>query len=268
VSGTTIDPGQDLPVLHSTVYGDRRDPVLIILHGLFGSGDNWHAIARGLETGFRVLCADLRNHGRSFHHPVFSLAAMAEDVLRLLDSQGVGEASLVGHSLGGKVAMQTAITAPERITRLVVADIAPRRYSDGLSHVLDALFALDIDACGSRGEASDRLAETVAPRALRDFLLKNLVRNPDGDGWSWRLGLQEIRDSFENVFAAVDDGIYHRPTLFIRGDESDYIRDHDIPLISDRFPLARIVTVPGAGHWVHGDAPDEVLGHLRAFLEP
>jgi pimeloyl-ACP methyl ester carboxylesterase len=243
VSGTTIDPGQDLPVLHSTVYGDRRDPVLIILHGLFGSGDNWHAIARGLETGFRVLCADLRNHGRSFHHPVFSLAAMAEDVLRLLDSQGV-------------------------ITRLVVADIAPRRYSDGLSHVLDALFALDIDACGSRGEASDRLAETVAPRALRDFLLKNLVRNPDGDGWSWRLGLQEIRDSFENVFAAVDDGIYHRPTLFIRGDESDYIRDHDIPLISDRFPLARIVTVPGAGHWVHGDAPDEVLGHLRAFLEP
>lgn len=250
--------------LHSQVIGSGPD--LIVLHGLFGSHQNWRPVARRLSGKFRVHTVDLRNHGASPHHPEVNYPLMAADLLASMDHERMTVAHLVGHSLGGKVAMQFALLHPERVGKLVIVDIAPRAYESVHDEVFGALRGLDLARLRTRTEADETLASQIPHHATRRFLLTNLVHDPDG-GLAWRVNLDALSAQREQLTAAVNGMVpFENPTLFIRGGRSDYIQDSDRTDILNLFPAASVETVSAAGHWVHVDAPDAFVECLTHFL--
>jgi pimeloyl-ACP methyl ester carboxylesterase len=253
--------------LNTRTYGAPSLPALVMLHGLFGSAANWGSIARRLETRFRVLVPDLRNHGQSPHDPECGYQAMAEDLLGLLDRHGIGAAALVGHSMGGKVAMHLALNQPQRVARLAVVDIAPVRYGHDFEAVLAAFRAVDLAALRSRADADWQMATSIDSPGVRAFLLQNLTKGPGG--WTWRANLaalgaaqREITGFPEQDVNAVFDG----PTSFIYGERSDYVKGSYEAQIRRLFPRAHLCRVVGAGHWVYADRPQEFMHCLDAFL--
>lgn len=250
--------------LHARVQG--HGPALVLLHGLFGSNENLGAIGRVLADSFTVYGLDLRNHGRSPRGATMDYPTLAADVRDTMDAHGVSSAHVLGHSLGGKTAMELALSRPARVERLVVVDIAPVAYPPRHDAELEAMRALDPGTVASRREADDRLADAVPVAAIRQFLLKNLVR--DGPGFAWRIPLDTIVEQYPEIAAAPPSpGLFEGPTLFVRGAESDYLPDSAERIIRQRFPAARIETVPGAGHWVHVEAPERFVELVRGFLE-
>jgi len=244
----------------------RGEPV-VILHGLLGSLDNWRTVSGQLAGHFLVLAADLRNHGRSPHSPEMDYALMAEDLRELLDREGLARVRLLGHSMGGKVAMEFALRHPHRVQRLVVADIAPRAYPPRHQAIFDALLAVDLATCSTRHEVETALAPRLPDRALRQFLLKSITRRPDG-ALAWKFNLRAIRDHYHDLYAALPEGrVCPAPALFIGGGASDYLTEADATPIRRLFPDARFHTTPGAGHWLHIEAPaaflEVVLGDLK-----
>ena len=239
---------------------------LIILHGLFGFSDNWQTIAKGLSGQHLVVTPDLRNHGRSPHLPGHSYPEMAEDLKAFMEAHWMFSAALVGHSMGGKVAMQLALSHPDMVERLVVVDIAPDRAEDNHSSIFSALLGMDLSKMSTRQEAETYLAERIPDTGTRQFLLKNITRESDGK-FTWKMNLPVLWEHFNDILAPVQaTEPFDKPTLFIRGSRSGYIRDGDFPLIKTLFPQAEIATVEGAGHWVHADKPAELLALLRDFL--
>ena len=259
-------------MLHYLDQGDPAAPPLVILHGLFGTLDNWQTLARrwAEEAGLRVISADLRNHGRSFHAAAHSYALLADDVLALLDHLALPPARLtvLGHSMGGKAAMQLALAYPQRLAQLVVVDIAPRR-SD-LAHqdaIVAGLQALDPTTIQGRPQADAALARHISQPGVRQFLLKNLYRRAD-NSFAWRFNLPVLAAELAEIGAEISaPQPFLKPTLFIRGGLSDYITPddklHGIPAL---FPNSQVVTVPDAGHWVHAEQPDEVFGLVKNFV--
>ncbi len=252
--------------LHYQGYGERGAP-LIILHGLFGSLENWLTVSRRLSADFRVFALDLRNHGRSPHSPEMTLSLMADDVEEFMLANHLETAHLLGHSLGGKVAMQLALNAPGRVSRLVVVDIAPRAYPPQHGDLLHALLALDICKYENRGQAEHALAASIPDQAVRRFLIKNIVHEP-GNPMAWRMDLQSIARNYGHLIGGLPrDRQFLGPALFLRGAESNYIVPQDESVIREVFPDANIRTIPGAGHWVHVEATQvfcrEVLHFLR-----
>jgi len=240
-------------------------PPLVLLHGLFGSNENLGNVTRELAGEYTVLGMDLRNHGRSPHGERMDYATMANDVLETLDSHGIDSATLLGHSFGGKTAMEVALAAPDRVERLIVVDIAPADYDHRHDEELEALHSLELAGINSRRDADEALAAFIDNPAIRQFLLKNLVR--DDGGFRWRIPLGTIHDEYDHIAAAPPSaGPYEGPTLFIRGGNSDYVTDRHEPAIHERFSNARIETVPGANHWVHVDAAEAFLELVRPFL--
>ncbi len=256
--------------LYYREYGDPGATPLVFLHGLFGSAANWGGVARRFEASHRVILPDLRNHGRSPHAAAMSYPAMAADLAGLLGRLGVGPAVLVGHSMGGKVAMWLALEAGERVAGLVAVDIAPVRYVDHVSHfeaILAALASVDTDALGDRQEADALLARSLPGPLLRGFLLQNLVHG--AGGWRWRIDLGAIRDSIGRLldFPPVAPGRqYLGPVQFVYGAESDYVSPESERAIHELFPFARLRGVAGAGHWVYAQRPDELAQALQSFL--
>ena len=248
--------------LHTRTAGQGAPVVL--LHGLFGSHENLGVLARELATDHSVYGMDLRNHGRSPHADAMTLSAMATDVIKTMDAHELDSATLLGHSLGGKVAMEIALTMPARVDRLIVLDIAPVAYARGHDTELDAMLGLDLAGLASRADADRALAAELPNPAVRQFLLKNLVR--DGDGFAWRIPLQTIAEQYAHVAAAPSNGRYTGPTLFLRGDRSDYIQQDDYSSIQERFPNASIETIDDAGHWLHIEARDATSAKIGAFL--
>ncbi len=242
-------------------------PPLVLLHGLLGSLVNWQRIARKLAERHRVIVPDLRNHGRSPHHPDVSYPAMGGDVLELLDDLGLGQAVLIGHSMGGKVAMWLALSAPARVSRLVVADIAPVTYANGLRHILALLLELPLDEIDRR-EAADRwLARELPDRAVRDYLLQNLVRSEVG--WRWRADIRALHDGMDQIggFPPLpEDARYDGPTLLIHGTRSDYVRPEYLDLMYRRFPKLEVVGLD-AGHWVYAEQPTAFVQAVERFLD-
>lgn len=253
-----------VPLFHRD-SGSGGTPVLL-LHGLFGAGDNLGALARQLAATRRALQVDLRGHGRSPHAPRIDLAAMAADVLALLDRLGSGRCDIVGHSLGGKVAMQVAMNAAARVRRLVVADIAPVGYGRGHDQVFAALAAVDLAALQSRRDAEAMLAAHLDEPALRQFLLKSLYR--DDSGFHWRFDLAALRANYDALRAAPTGAPFAGPTLFIRGGASDYVAAAHQPELRRLFPAHRLETIPGAGHWLHGEQPELFNRLVEEFLAP
>lgn len=249
-------------------YGDAdaAGMPLVLLHGLFGSAANWHGVARHLAQSRRVLVPDLRNHGRSPRSTEMSYPAMAGDVAELMDAERIDRALLVGHSMGGKVAMWLALTQPQRVHALVVADMAPVAYPYRFDDVLGALADLDLHALADRRAANARLALRLPVPGVRDYLLQNLIR--EAGGWRWRINLPALAAAMDRIggFPHAAGLQYPGPALFVYGTESSYVTGAHLPAIRIHFPLARLRALPGAGHWVYSDRPDAFVRAVQGFL--
>jgi esterase len=251
--------------LHYKQYSAEGTP-LVILHGLYGNGGNWAAHARQLADQFAVYTFDARNHGQSPRSASMSLEEMAADVAETMQSLQLASAHLLGHSLGGKTAMLLALQQPETVKSLVVVDIAPVIYQKQDDEVLSALCALDLETLQPRSEADAKLAERIASKAVRDFLLTNLQRDNAGK-FSWRINLPVIAENFAQLTSwPATDRVYAGKTLFIKGSASDYILPAYEQQTVKQFPRATLKIVAGAGHWVHSEKPEAVQKLIRSFL--
>jgi esterase len=238
---------------------------LVVIHGLFGSADNWRSHVKAWQATRRVIAVDLRNHGRSPHASGMGYDAMAKDVIALLDRLDAPRAHLLGHSMGGKVVISLARLAPERAASLIVADIAPRAYGHDHDSVFAALRRVEAGRPANRREADDLLGEHVPERAVRLFLATNLERGEAG-GLQLRLGLDEIQDDYETIMGPpVGEGAFEGSTLVLRGAQSRYVTDEMLPELREVLPRAEVVTLE-AGHWLHAEQPEAFRDAVEDFL--
>jgi pimeloyl-ACP methyl ester carboxylesterase len=252
--------------LHYISHGSESSPALIILHGLLGSSDNWHSFAQRFGGHFHTFALDARNHGRSPHSDQFNYHMMAEDVVEFMMQQNIPSASLLGHSMGGKTAALAALLHPELVDKLIVVDIAPRSYIAHHDKVFNALTSLDVSVYTHRKDIDEELALKIPEIPVRQFLMKNLARNESG-GFHWKMNLDVIEKNYAGINEELpQDKQFNKPALFIRGGTSDYIQMDDVPVIGRLFPMAELVTIKDAGHWVHVDAPEDFTNTVLDFL--
>lgn len=254
---------------------------MIILHGLYGSSDNWVSIGKSLSRYFEVFIVDQRNHGRSPHSDHHNYELMRSDLFEFMGSQSIKKAILMGHSMGGKTVMAFASAYPEMVNGLVIIDIAPKSYLNiaGLSKqnvdhlsIIEALQKLNLPVITSRADADNQLSKYVKSERVRHFLLKNLYRT-SGGGFAWKLNLEIIGKDLENIMGGTSgndlvtaDQITGFPVLFIRGAESNYILDSDLGLIRQIFPFAEVETIADAGHWIHAEQGEILVDKIIGFI--
>ncbi|MBX2968865.1 MAG: alpha/beta fold hydrolase [Cyclobacteriaceae bacterium] len=244
-------------------YGQGQP--MIILHGLMGSSDNWLPQAKMLGEYYHVWVVDQRNHGQSPHSTEFNYNVLSNDILDFIQEHRIDRPVIIGHSMGGKAAMSFALAHPEKLDKLVVVDIAPKAYDVRHDHIVEGLKAVPIDKVQSRQEANDALAPHISSEAVRQFLLKNLMRKPEG-GFGWRINLPVIDQSLEMISGGlVNNGVFEKKTLFIRGSKSDYILDDDREAMKKIFPNSTLVTME-TGHWVQAEKPEEFVQVVLSFL--
>ena len=250
--------------LHFQVRG--KGFPLIIVHGFLGSLDNWRNASQRLSDHYATYRIDLRNHGLSPHSDAMNYELMAQDLREFVDLHRLPSSFLLGHSMGGKVAMQFAADWPDRVAKLAVVDIAPRAYEPYQRPILNALLALDLTIFKSFAEVENALSGAIPDIGVRQFLLKNLTRDNDG-GLRWKIPLQAIARNYDDLVVAIQPRqSFDKPTCFIRGGRSNYITEKDIPVIQAIFTHAKIETIPEAGHWVHMDAPEAFLRCVMKFF--
>ena len=243
-----------------------QGPPLVVLHGVFGSGDNWGTFVKPWQERCTLHLLDLRNHGRSPWAPALDYPHLAADVARYITDNALGPVALMGHSMGGKTALHVAAYHPQTVARLAVIDIAPRAYTPHHQAYLAGLRALDPPTLQNRAQAEERMARHVANVGIRQFLLKSLARTEDG-GFTLRLNVDALEANIEQVGKALPaDARIGQPLLFVRGALSDYISAQDEADISARFPQAQVATVAEAGHWVHVDNPAGLAAVLAPFF--
>lgn len=242
-------------------------PPAIILHGLFGSSRNWQTLAGKLGRTHRVISVDLRNHGKSEQADTMSYAEMAGDILEFIKTQKLENVSLIGHSMGGKTAMTSALMQPGSIARLVVLDIAPVAYKHRYGKLFHALANLSLSRIRSRKEAEQKLDALINDITLSRFLLQNLTRSRSG--YRWRINLETIKNNIERISnfpVPAPHSVYHRPALFLGGAESHLLQPSHLPTIRAYFPAATIEVINGAGHMLHIDQPEIVLDRIAKFI--
>lgn len=244
--------------------GDQGEP-LIILHGLFGSSDNWQSLGKQWAEDFQVYLIDQRNHGRSEHTLVHGYESMAEDLDSFMDENEIEAAHILGHSMGGKTAMRFAQMFEERVLSLIVADMGIKEYSPQHDHILEALNDIDPSNLKSRSEAEESLRKDLKIEGVVQFLLKNLYRRKEG-GYNWRFNLPVLEASMSDILEELPPVSVDKPTLFIRGSESNYVNDEDWSEIKNLFPQAHLETLEKAGHWLHADQPDKFYKLVGNFL--
>jgi len=252
-------------MLASNVKGDGR--VLILLHGLFGSSDNLGRIAKELSDDYQVHSLDLRNHGESFHSNLMSYDLMAQDVIRYLDENKLKCVNIMGHSMGGKVAMRIALDYPERIQSLIVADIAPVTYTKHHEEIFKGLFAVDFERDRTRTGIDKVLAQYIEAVGIRQFLLKNLKPNGKG-GLRWKMNLSAIYENYPRILEGLsnDDPFFGR-VLFIAGGLSNYIKPVYKKQTLSLFPNTVMKVIPEATHWLHAEKPRAFIGICQRFLK-
>jgi esterase len=255
---------QALPLHHETFGTTGRS--LVVLHGLFGSLSNWKPLSKQWSEFFHVFALDQRNHGRSPHSSTFNYAAMAADLKTFMQAHGLASTYLLGHSLGGKTAMQFTLTYPDMVDKLIVVDMSPRASRPRHEKILAALQELNLATARNRRELDAQLEQHIADREVRQFLLMNIAADENGQ-LHWRMNLDALAESYDEVNKAIaSQGVFQKPALFVRGQKSDYIADEDIDTIKTLFPLSRVVTIAGAGHWLHAEAPEEFFKLVLEFL--
>lgn len=253
-----------LPLPHET-----HGPIpLVMLHGLFGSGTNFRSVAKRLASDRNVHCLDLRNHGAAPWDNEHTYPAMAADVIAWLDRMGLKQVDLLGHSMGGKVAMTLALEAPQRVRRLIVVDIAPVTYAHSLAGYAQAMLDADLETAKTRRDVDQQLAQTIPEPGIRSFLLQNL--KPAETGFAWRLHLAALLRHMDAIGAFPDGNgqTYAGDSLFLHGDRSDYVRREYETAILSRFPQARLQEVADCGHWIHAEQPEVFIQAVAAFIAP
>ncbi|HVA97890.1 MAG TPA: alpha/beta fold hydrolase [Bacteroidia bacterium] len=249
-------------------YGTGQ--AIIILHGLFGSSDNWQTFGKKLAEHFEVYLVDLRNHGHSPHNEEWNYKIMSDDILELISDENIQHPIVMGHSMGGKVAMYFAITHPDKVKKLVVLDISPKFYPIHHQPILTALQAVDLNKITSRKQAEEIISKYISDISTKQFLLKNLYWRDDApDKLAWRFNLDVIAKNINEVGA--ETILPKKPmdafqTLFIRGEKSNYISETDIELVKKYFFGAEIKTIIDAGHWIHADQPQQLYDVLMEFI--
>jgi esterase len=250
-------------ILHTDITGQGRP--LLLIHGLFGSFENLGMIARLLADRFQIINVDLRNHGRSGHSDVMNAELMAADVAETMDALGLQAAAILGHSLGGKVAMQLALSMPERVSQLILADISPVASQPRHTGILSALNALPLASLADRKQADQLLASSIQDAGTRAFLLKSLQKTEQG--FSWRFNLAALTAEYPHLLAApTAQGPYTGPVLFIKGGDSDYLLPEHQGLIRQLFPQAKAKVIQGTGHWLHAEKPNAFAKIVADFL--
>ena len=238
---------------------------MIILHGLFGSSDNWYSLSKVFAEQYRVLVVDQRNHGQSPHHQVHDYKALTEDLNTLITSQGLKDPIILGHSMGGKTAMHFAVKYPDKVSTLIVVDIVPKKYPTHHDSILEGLQAIKLNELESRGQADEILSRYVPEAAVRQFLLKNLSRD-DSQQFEWKINIPVLREHIEDMGAEMQfEGKFEGPALFITGAKSDYFAKGDEGIIHQFFPSAKIVSL-NTGHWVQAEQPKEFTETIMGFL--
>lgn len=243
-----------------------QGPPLVILHGLFGMLDNWQTLAKRFAEHFSVYIIDQRNHGKSPHSDEMSYPLMAEDLQRFLESQWMFKAHILGHSMGGKTAMQFALNYPDWVDRLVIVDILPSAGEGGHELIFDAMLGLDLNSIVNRKEAEQALEVKISEYGIRQFLLKNLSRDKSTGGYRWKMNLQALHQHYQEILNALTGDPFDEDCLFIKGERSNYITSETWDEALALFPNANLETINEAGHWVHADAPDELYEKVLKFL--
>lgn len=238
---------------------------LVIVHGLFGSGDNWQTLGRRYADHFHVYLVDQRNHGHSPHASEHSYEAMADDLLAFCERLGLENFHLLGHSMGGKTAMRFTSEHASMVDRLIVADIAPKPYGVHHRELVDCLLGADLSVMKTRQEVEAHLEQGIADFSTRQFFLKNLYWKSQGV-LAWRFNLEILSDTLAEISGDAGQQICLNETLFIRGGKSNYIVDSDVEWLNHYFPHNRLVTIPEAGHWLHAESPDAFFDATLAFL--
>ena len=252
--------------LHFRQYGSHAGPPLVVLHGLFGSLNNWHSHAREFGERCTVFTVDARNHGGSPHDPDATYPAMSADLLEFFDEHHIAEAIVMGHSMGGKTAMQFTADHPERVASLIIVDMAERPYEPVHQDIFAALERVDPGAYATREEVDRALGETILKEPVRQFLTANIVRDENGR-MQWRMNVPALKACYGDLAGRVDiPPMFTKPILFIRGDRSRFITPEDEQEIITHHPHARIVTVENAGHWVHADNPEGFRAVVNSML--
>jgi esterase len=245
----------------------QGNPV-VILHGLFGLSDNWVTFGRQMAKDFDVIIPDLRNHGQSPHSDQFNYPVLVDDLHTLISNEGLSGIHLIGHSLGGKIAMLFALKYPEMVNKLVIVDITLRRYPPNMEHkaLLNAMLSVDLSVAHSRSDIDRQLISNVPSLRLRQFLLKNIYWK-DKETLGWRLNLNVLATTLPSVLEAVSsDTVFMKPVLLVRGEKSTYVSDEDITAFKKIFPRTLVKTLENASHWVHADVPGEFYSFVYEFL--
>ncbi len=246
--------------------GQENSPAVILIHGMFGSLSNLGVLARSLTADYQVISVDLRNHGDSPHESLMDLPSMAADIVELMDDLGLASATLIGHSLGGKVSMQVALNNSDRVSELVVIDIAPVTYDSRQDAALDALNLLAENHITSRRDADSLISKHIIEAPVRAFLLKNLARNPEGE-FRLKLNLASINQNYASTLVSAPTGqAYGGPTLFLKGEHSAYIQEKHRPVMQQLFPHSQVEVVADTAHWLHAEKPEAVNALIRAFI--
>lgn len=254
-----------MSLLHSQIQGSGHP--LFVLHGFLGMGDNWKSLANAFSSKFEVHLIDQRNHGRSFHSEDFSYELMVEDLVHYMDHHNISTAFMLGHSMGGKTVMLMSIEHPERVDRMIVADIAPRFYPRHHQFILEALNEVDFSKISSRSEIDDIFKKYIPENGIRQFLLKNVYRK-EREQLAYRFNLESLEENIDEVGVELPPrSVSEVPALFMRGVNSGYITTQDETLIHAHFPNSTVVDIPEAGHWLHAENPEDFYKNVVQFLE-
>ena len=254
-----------MKLFHKTYLNPKSTEHLFILHGLFGMLDNWHNMAKKLSAHFNVITVDQRNHGKSPHSDEMSFELMAEDLAELIADLGIEKAHVLGHSMGGKTAMKFADIHPDKLEKLIIVDIAPKKYQPGHTAYFDAFNTINFSLFETRKEADTALAEIESNIGVRQFLLKNLDKADVG--YQLKFNLKPIEAFYPKMIDAMGlQWIISVPTLFIYGEKSGYITENDMLTIEETFTESRFVMIPDAGHWVHAEQPNAFYNVVLDFL--
>jgi pimeloyl-ACP methyl ester carboxylesterase len=239
---------------------------LIILHGLLGSSDNWQSLAKEYAEHFTVFIVDQRNHGKSPHSDEFSYDILTQDILEFCEQRHIYKAHILGHSMGGKVAMQFTLEHHDYVDKLIIADIAPIRYEAGHNEIFEALRTIDLSKVASRREVENLLAFSIKNFGVRQFLMKGLTRDVDNN-FVWKFNLNSLWNNYDNILATFqNDHQFLGETLFINGGKSDYVLPEHHDKIENYFPKVQYETVLNAGHWLHAEQANEFFDKTLKFL--
>ncbi|WP_428239800.1 alpha/beta fold hydrolase [Gynuella sp.] len=244
-----------------------QGPALVVMHGLFGSSDNWNSLTKHFSDRYRVISVDMRNHGQSFHSNEMSYVTMANDIQQLIASLGLERPVILGHSMGGKVAMQLSLSQPEAYSGVIIADIAPRHYTAHHTDIFKGLRSIPLSDLKNRKEADLILSDFVNDVTTRQFLLKSLYLNADKQ-FQWRFNLNVLFQDYDKLLQIPPaTGAYLSNTLFLKGARSNYILPEDKDAIEQRFPDTTLKIIADAGHWLHAEKPRLFIKHVSDYLQ-